>query len=344
MDTPESDLREAGTALLRQGKFAEAAQTLTDAVGQNPNDGTLWSLLGAALSSSGDANKAVEAFSRAAALTPAAAKSQFNLGVAYQATGQNNEAIAAFQKALTLDPGYEQAREKLNQLGVAPPAPSMGTTNLGGGGNTTGLSGVGSSYVPTPESGTTNLGGGDISGLSGVGTNYAPPPAGQGGTTNLGGGDTSGLSGVGGNGNGAPPLRPPYVPPAAPNAYGNQGDAPSPYAQPAQGGVPPNPYGQNAYAPQPQLGMNYAGGGQVAPDLKASQLLWTAIAGFVCFGIILGPYVIINANKALATLDQYPNDGGQRSTINTARIIAIVVTALSALGIVGRIALSMSNK
>ena len=344
MDTPGGDLRETGTALLRQGKFAEAAAALTDAVGENPNDGTLWSLLGAALSSNGDANKAVEAFQRAAALTPAAAKSQFNLGVALQATGQNSEAIQAFQKALTLDPGYEQAREKLNQLGGGPPAPSAGTTNIGGG-NSTGLSSVGASYVPAPETGTTNLGGGDISGLSSVGQNYAPPPASEGGTTNLGGGNTSGLSGVGGNGDGAPSLRPPYTPPpAAP--YGGQPGAPPPYnpqAQPGQPGMPPNPYGQNNYAPQPQLGMNYAAGGQVAPDLKGQQLLWTAILGFVCFGFVLGPVAWINANKALATLDQYPNDGGQRGTINAARIIGIIVTCLSVLGIVGRIVLLATN-
>lgn len=115
-------LREIGAARMREGRFGEAADTLTEAVAQRPDDEAAWRLLGGALASKGDADGAVAAFAQAAALRPDIAKNHYNLGLALQRIGRADEARARFEQTLSIDPGYAQARTRLSEM--APPAPT----------------------------------------------------------------------------------------------------------------------------------------------------------------------------------------------------------------------------
>ncbi len=121
-----SDLaRERGVALLREGRFAEAAAELKEAVAQNGGDEESWRFLGAALGSAGDATGAVQAFERTVALSPTSAKNRYNLALAQERAGEVASARTSTEQALTLDPGYAQAREMLSRLGGVPaPAPA----------------------------------------------------------------------------------------------------------------------------------------------------------------------------------------------------------------------------
>ncbi len=153
-----SDLaRERGVALLREGRFAEAAAELKEAVAQNGGDEESWRFLGAALGSAGDATGAVQAFGRTVALSPTSAKNRYNLALAQERAGEVATARTSLEQALTLDPGYAQAREMLARLGgtpsvaptpPAPVAPPPGPAPLGLG--TLGSLGGAGSAPPAP--------------------------------------------------------------------------------------------------------------------------------------------------------------------------------------------------
>ncbi|MDX1935153.1 MAG: tetratricopeptide repeat protein [Capsulimonadales bacterium] len=287
------DPKEAGTALLKQGKFEEAAAVLREAVALDNNDEVAWRLLGGALASKGDANGAVEAFRNAVRIVPMAARSHYNLGLALQSAGRLPEAKSSFERAVSLDPGHDPARTRLGevaeQLGVPRPAtpnvPAEGHTNIGGG-NATGLASISSpGYAaqqaqqtqPSPA-GHTNIGGGNATGLLSIGAHReaAPPPAG--GHSNIGGGNATGLSSVGmassapqdtghtniGGGNasmlgsvgpgGTPTLRPGTAPAGhVPSVAPPPSASPSAFAANVASSYP----GASNYAPPPVLGQNY---------------------------------------------------------------------------------------
>ena len=276
-----TDPKAAGIALLRQGKFDQAAAVLREAVAIEGEDEETYSLLGAALASKGDAPAAVDAFKRAAELGPAVARNFYNLGLAYQSAGRLPDAKRSLEQALSLNPGYEQARAKLSEIAqhsgaspsfVAPIASSEGTTNIGGGGDTTGLlSSVGQRYTPPPAEGTTNIGvGGNSSALSSLGQ-AAPAPAQEGHTNISGSAPTAasmsladvgmgravvetGHTNIGGGATAAsgPPSAAPTLRAAPPSSVGPTNyTPPASYAPP---GAAPNQYG----APVPQLGTDYA--------------------------------------------------------------------------------------
>ena len=110
--------REQGLALMKQGRFREAAVALRQAVEENPADESSWRFLGGALSSSGDPEAAITAFEQAATLLPASAKNHYNLAIALQGTERLYEARSHLEQAIALDPGYEQARSALKALGT----------------------------------------------------------------------------------------------------------------------------------------------------------------------------------------------------------------------------------
>ena len=117
------NLREQGTALLKQGKFADAIEMLSQAAQETPNDEGIWRLLGAAYSSLNTPDshlKAEDAFTRAVALAPTVARSHFNLAIAQQAAGSIEPARQSLERALSLQPDYAQARARLEAL---PPPP-----------------------------------------------------------------------------------------------------------------------------------------------------------------------------------------------------------------------------
>jgi len=219
------DPREEGAALLRQGRFAEAANFLRQATQQDPGDESSWRLLGGALASMGDQFGAVSAFQRASVINPTSAKNHYNLAVALQGVGQIEEARDHLQKALEFDSSYEQARARLNELGAAaappqtfaPPPPAAGPSlaQVGGG-------------QPAPD-------------VAGPPPGAYPPPGGY-----------------------APPVgyvppQPPYPPQAPSPGYSPPGGSypagPAPYGGPF--GPPPPVVGQGGYgAPAPPVNGN----------------------------------------------------------------------------------------
>lgn len=253
--TEGGDPRETGTAMLREGRFDEAATMLREAVTRDSSDEGAWRMLGAALAQGNRNEEAIEAFQQAANLSPLAAKSHYNLGLALQGAGRVDEARAALEKALALDPGYEQARQRLEELSGTPttartyPAPEPPMPNI----------------APPPPV-TTLEGGSYGGGSSTLGTiGQAPPPmmpppleVPSSGLGTIGGASgTSGLSSVGSGSFGGntysapPPLQTNSSGPVSPASL----DTPSAYTPPPT--LRPSGGSMGDYAPPPQLGMNY---------------------------------------------------------------------------------------
>lgn len=109
-------LREAGSARMREGRFAEAVEALSEAVALSPQDEAAWRLLGGAKASQGDAAGAVEAFRQAVALQPESPRNHYNLGLALQRVGKQAEARGCFEATLALDVNYAQARDRLSEI------------------------------------------------------------------------------------------------------------------------------------------------------------------------------------------------------------------------------------
>lgn len=136
MGVGEGSPREQGAALLREGRFAEAAVALRRAVEQNPLDNGAWQLLGAALSGAGDTAGGVAAFEKTVALAPDSARNHYNLALALQTVSRLDEARMHFEQALALAPGYGQARTALDALAAggaaSGPAPTLREASAGG--------------------------------------------------------------------------------------------------------------------------------------------------------------------------------------------------------------------
>jgi Flp pilus assembly protein TadD len=119
-DVPQRDPAEpqirCGTALIRQGKFAEAAAVFRQAILLSPNNPTAFSNLAAALGSLGQLEQAIAASRQAIALKPDFAEAYSNLGVAFEKQGRIEDAIAAYHRSVSLRGDY--ARGYIN-LGSA---------------------------------------------------------------------------------------------------------------------------------------------------------------------------------------------------------------------------------
>ena len=119
-----STSRELGILRMKEGRFAEAAGALADAVAQDAGDVGAWRLLGGALSALEDTTGAVAAFQRTVDLDGSQPKNHYNLALALQAAGDRGGARQHFSHALKLDPGYEQAGLRLRELDALPTAPA----------------------------------------------------------------------------------------------------------------------------------------------------------------------------------------------------------------------------
>jgi tetratricopeptide (TPR) repeat protein len=118
-----STAREQGILRLKEGRFAEAAGALADAVAQDASDVGAWRLLGGALSALEDTAGAVAAFQRTVELDGSQPKNHYNLALALQAAGDRRGARQHLTHALQLDPSYEQATLRLRELDALPTAP-----------------------------------------------------------------------------------------------------------------------------------------------------------------------------------------------------------------------------
>ena len=295
---PTADFfRDSGSALLRQGKFADAAAVLTNAVEADPADAAAWRLLGGAFASARDYVRAVPAFERAVALAPESAREHYNLALALQGCQRIAEARSSVERALALDPAQGAARALLGSLGDDAAGDAVARTPVASGEDclfaaTTETSRAPAANVgiaaqppeaPAPPARAPVAAG--IPGLSGT-----PPPTGMPGLASLGGMQTLGSQGA-----------PPPVPTAvggAPGGLASVGGAvlrdpvaapPSPHG-PTPYGFPPAPGGYQppgSNAPVPQLGIgqpdfgNSSGmRGDVPPEVAKGFNLGAAILWF----------------------------------------------------------------
>ena len=100
--------------LYNAGRYAELESRAHFLVGQYPDFGFGWKLLGGSLLMQG--NNSLPAFQRAAELLPGEADSHYNLGVALKSCGQLSEAAASYRRALKINPDYAEAHGNLGNV------------------------------------------------------------------------------------------------------------------------------------------------------------------------------------------------------------------------------------
>jgi tetratricopeptide (TPR) repeat protein len=119
--TGDPQLIDAGLALERAGRLAEAAAVYRTAIERDPETPELWFNLGNVEYALGRVGDAARSLRRAVELDPEFVESWNNLGNALAESGRSEEASAAWQRAVALDPGCADAHfnlaEELAALG-----------------------------------------------------------------------------------------------------------------------------------------------------------------------------------------------------------------------------------
>ena len=106
----------AGTAALREKRFADAAEAFRKALETDPKDGGLWINHGVALAGLRDLAGAEQSYRKALEVEPANARAHYNLGTLLAGRGVWKEAIEHLETAVRLDP---DSRDSLFNLGQA---------------------------------------------------------------------------------------------------------------------------------------------------------------------------------------------------------------------------------
>jgi Tfp pilus assembly protein PilF len=101
------------TNALRQGRVAEAAEELRQAIAVDPEDLRAWLNLGIAEERLGDVAAAEKSYRRAVEIDPDSARARYNLGTLLAAHGARGEAIGQLQAAVRLQPDSLDARFNL---------------------------------------------------------------------------------------------------------------------------------------------------------------------------------------------------------------------------------------
>jgi 2-polyprenyl-3-methyl-5-hydroxy-6-metoxy-1,4-benzoquinol methylase/cytochrome c-type biogenesis protein CcmH/NrfG len=100
--------------LYNAGRYAELESRAHLLVGQYPDFGFGWKLLGGSLLMQG--NNALPAFKRAAELLPDEADAHYNLGVALKSCGLLSDAAESYRRALKINPDYAEAHGNLGNV------------------------------------------------------------------------------------------------------------------------------------------------------------------------------------------------------------------------------------
>src|SRR3990170_4017822 len=104
---PAPDELKQIVSMFRAGRHAELESRARSMLGQYPDSGFAWKLLGASLQAQG--KDALQAFQKTAGLMPNDAEVHLNLGVAQKNIGKLGDAAASYRRALQLDPDYAEA-------------------------------------------------------------------------------------------------------------------------------------------------------------------------------------------------------------------------------------------
>ena len=112
---PKAD-RAAALRDYREGRYAEAAATLSAVARATPRDPAVWSDLGVVRAALGEHQLAIDCYDRALAIQATHSDALGNKGVALSALGRHQEALACYERALAFDPG---SAEHINNRGGA---------------------------------------------------------------------------------------------------------------------------------------------------------------------------------------------------------------------------------
>lgn len=107
-----SDIRQQlvrGTALLQQGKFAEAEICVQDIVRRQPSNFEALHLLGVVALQTGRIDRCVGLIAKAIKINPNVPAAHCNLAAALQQIGRHKEAVASYGKAIALKPDFAEA-------------------------------------------------------------------------------------------------------------------------------------------------------------------------------------------------------------------------------------------
>jgi protein O-GlcNAc transferase len=98
-------------ALYNGHRYAEAESGVRTLLGQYPEFGFGWKLLGGILQMQG--KDALPAFQKVIELLPADAEAHYNLGVVLKSAGRLEDAAVSYRRAIELKPDYAEAYSNL---------------------------------------------------------------------------------------------------------------------------------------------------------------------------------------------------------------------------------------
>ena len=105
-----------GNALFRQGRHAEAIESLRKALALQPAYAMAHDGLGVALYAQGQLQDAIRHYERALELDPRNADARYHLAIALRRAGRLREALAQYRELLALDPNQEAVKAEVAAL------------------------------------------------------------------------------------------------------------------------------------------------------------------------------------------------------------------------------------
>lgn len=111
--------KERADALFRSGKYAEAVEAYTHALGADPNSAVLYSNRSAAFIALEKWPEALKDARKGAGLDEGYPKAHYRQGIALHHLGEYEDAVTAFSRALKLEPNNRSIRQKLELASTA---------------------------------------------------------------------------------------------------------------------------------------------------------------------------------------------------------------------------------
>ncbi|PRW58562.1 Heat shock STI [Chlorella sorokiniana] len=127
------ELKAKGNAAFSAGKFPEAAEHFSAAIGVDPSNHVLYSNRSAAYASMGSYAQALEDAQKTVELKPDWAKGYSRLGAAHHGLRQWDDAVQAYTKGLQLDPSNAQLKHGLEDAKAAAASAAGGFAGPAGG-------------------------------------------------------------------------------------------------------------------------------------------------------------------------------------------------------------------